>query len=448
MMRRKLKGRLENLGLAGLFRLLAATGASGRLEVETSEGAFSLGIRGGRVETPEPTLVKKICHCLDRAAGSFSFDPQPAGKPLEGGVDLSAILELCRGQSGRDRKGFASDIDVDNLLAGEVSTISGPRETRIHLLPAAVPEHPLEDLLLELEKAAPEELLFAQVGVVTGDPRPWRGWIEREWRRRGWELRLFGVVPDLPMDRLDALVIHHRLTVTRVGRETQWLELLQRAAASERAIPVVWVGPLGDPVWVARLVEAGASFLLPAPAGEGGAVWQSFQETVTRVLARLVQSGTEKERPSGQPAARELVEALVHGRGPGERIGVLLQLASGTLCSGAVFSVDATAVRCRAGFGFPLSTETPVLPRGIAALETVIRTGRPERSIDPAAAGSRQLARVLGVEDLPAGLVLIPLQSREGTTGLLIGERSGSSEKELEELILIARRIGGVLLGP
>ncbi len=211
---------------------------------------------------------------------------------------------------------------------------------------------------------------------------------------------------------------------------------------------MVWVGPLGDPVWVARLVEAGASFLLPTPAGEGGAAWQSFQETVTRVVARLIQGGAEKAVASGQPAAQELVEALVHGRDPGARIGVLLQLASGALRSGAVFTVDATVVRCRAGFGFPLSTETPVLPRGIAALETVIRTGEPLRSIDPAAAGSRQLAKVLGVEDLPAGLVLIPLRSREGTTGLLIGERGGSSEKELEELIAIARRVGGVLLGP
>ncbi len=225
-MRRKLKGRLENLGLTGLFRLLAATGASGHLEVETPEGAFSLEIRGGRVETPEAALVKRICRCLDRTSGGFCFEPQPAGKPLEGGVSLSAFLELCRGQSARDRKGFASDIDVDNLLAGEVSTVSGPRETRIHLLPAAVPEHPLEDLLSELEKAAPEELLFAQVGVVTADPRPWRGWIEREWRRRGWELKPLGMTLDLPLDRLDALVIHHRLTVTRVGRETQWLELL------------------------------------------------------------------------------------------------------------------------------------------------------------------------------------------------------------------------------
>lgn len=449
-MRRKLKGSLENLGLTALFRLLGATSASGQLDVETPEGSFSMEIAGGRVKRPEGPMMLTICASLDQNTGSFSFVPEERPVPFDGGVPLSVLLELCReeptvGKNGK--KQFASDVDVDNLLAGELPPEVAPGEAaRIHLLPRSTPEHPLEDLLSELEEAAPEELLLAQVGVVTTDPRPWRGWMEQEWRRRGWELKAFGTVPDVLLDQLDGLVIHHRLSVTRVGHEDDWLELLRRATTGARVIPVLWVGPLGDPVWVARLVEAGASFLLPAPAGEGGETWQRFRETVTRVMARLIQPGRAPNGPEERPVSMELVEALVRGSDPGEKIGVLLQIASGALRNGAIFSVEETSIRCRAGFGFPLSKEVTGLPRGIAVLERVIRGEENVGTVDPDATGARQLARVLGVERLPAGMVVIPLKGREGAVGVLMGDRKPGPAGDLDELVLMARRIGGALL--
>ncbi len=446
-MRRKLKGRLDNLGLAALFRLLGATGASGRLVVETAGGSFSLEIRGGRVQRPDVVLVREVGRCLDETSGSFNFDPQPSTGTLENGVSIGTFLDLCRRRVAPEKRHFASDVDVENLLTHELMVEKDTGKTKIHLLPTAAPENPLEDLVSELEDAAPEELLFAQVGVVTTDPRLWRGWIEREWRHRGWELKSLGMALEVPLGELDALVVHHHLAVTRVGREEDWLELLRRASGSRRSVPVIWIGPLGDPVWVARLVEAGASFLLPAPAGEGGEVWKRLQETVTRVVARLVRWGGRRGDGDGQPGSIELVEALVRGSGPGEKVGVLLQMASGALRSGAVFSVEETSIRCRAGFGFPLNAEATVLPRGIAFLEKVIRSEEALASVDADAAGARQLARVLGVERLPSGLVVIPLQGRGETAGLLVGERKDVPTEELEELVLIARRIGGAFLG-
>jgi len=446
-MRRRLKGSLENLGLAALFRLLGATGASGQLEVESPAGSFSLRMSRGRVEQPGNAAMGMICACLGQASGTFNFEPEDPPASLAESVALSSLPELCRQGSTSERKPFASDVDVENLLAEELNRGSAADDARIHLLPPAAPEHPLEDLLDELEEVAPEELLFAQVGVVTTDPRPWRGWMEREWRHRGWELVAFGTAPDVPLERLDGLVIHHRLSVTRVGHEDEWLELLHRATGGERPIPVVWVGPLGDPVWVARLVEAGASFLLPAPAGEGGETWRRFRETVTRVVARLLHTAPQSRGGAVGPASMELVEALVRGSDPGEKIGVLLQIASGTLRSGAVLSVEETSIRCRAGFGFPLSKAAVGLPRGIAFLERVIRGEEGVGAVDPEAAGARQLARVLGVERLPSGMVVIPLEGQGRTVGLLAGQRKPGPEADLEELVLLARRMGGALLG-
>jgi len=450
-MRRTLKGSLKNLGLTALFRLLGAAGATGRLEVVTAAGSFSLEIVGGTVDDPDSDVVHRVCASLDQASGTFSFEPSEPGETgatLGGGTDLGSFAELCRQRAGGERKQFASDVDVDSLLAEGVTEGDRTSGERIHLLPASAPEHPLEDLLTELEEAAPEELLFAQVGVVTADPRPWRGWIEREWRHRGWELALFGTAHDVPLEDLDALVIYHRLTITRVGHEDDWLELLRRASEPARNVPVVWVGPLGDPFWVARLVEAGASFLLTAPAGDEGEARRRFQETVTRVVARLLRPDARVPERVMHPGSAELVEALLGRSELGEKMGVLLQVASGALRRGAVFSVEETSIRCRAGFGFPMNKNATALPRGVAFLEQVIRSQETLTSVSPDVMGARQLARVLGIERLPSGAVIIPLHGRRGTAGLLVGERRDIPDEEFEELVFLARRIGSALLGP
>jgi hypothetical protein len=76
----------------------------------------------------------------------------------------------------------------------------------------------------------------------------------------------------------------------------------------------------------------------------------------------------------------------------------------------------------------------------------VIRGEESVGAVDPEAAGARQLARVLGVERLPAEMVVIPLAGREGTVGVLVGERKAGPAGDLEELVLLARRVGGALL--
>jgi hypothetical protein len=145
-------------------------------------------------------------------------------------------------------------------------------------------------------------------------------------------------------------------------------------------------------------------------------------------------------------AVTELVDALLYEADPDQAVGVLLQLASGHFSRGAVLMVEETAIRCRAGFGYPLARGTQALPRGLGILERVIRSSQPTIGIDPAAEGSQRLAEVLGIGDLPSSFAIIPLGVGASVTGALVADREGSPLPDLSELIVLAGRLGGVAL--
>ncbi len=447
MMRRALSGDLAHLGPRAVLRLLAAGEATGVLEFTTSSTNALVRFHRGRIERPGSTTMGALCEILESAAGEFRFDPQPPGEVPEGTLDLAALLDACREAAAGATHGFSSDLDVERLLVENIGRTVGHPGPQIHLLGRGTPEDPLEDMLAELEASAPEELLFAQVGVVTADPRPWRGSLEADWKRRGWELSVHGDPDEVPVEGLDLIVVHHNLSITRVGRENDWLRLIHRAGASGGGIPVVWVGPLGDPLWVARLAQAGVAFLLPAPAGETGRVWERFQTALTAVVARQIAMSGGAPADGEHSTVGQLVEALLHEAEPEEGVSTLLQLAADSFTRSAVFVVEETAVRCRAGFGYPLGQETSSLPRGVGLLERVIRSGEALISPEAALGGARQLARVLGVGELPANLAVVPLCSGGVTTGVLVGDREGQELGDLDELVLMGRRLGGALVG-
>ncbi len=447
MMRRALSGDLAHLGPRAVLRLLAAGEATGRLELSTPSAVVVLRLHRGLVEPLDTPDMRALCGVLDGRTGEFRFEPAPPDAAPEGSLAVTALFEACREAGRATPHGFSSDLDVERLLVENVGRTVGRPEPEIHLLGHHAPEDPLEDMLAELEASAPEELLFAQVGVVTPDPRPWRGSLEAEWKRRGWQLALHGDPQGVPVEELELVVVHHSLSITRVGREEDWLDLIRRAGTSEPPVPVVWVGPLGDPLWVARLVQAGVAFLLPAPAGDTGRAWERFQTALTAVVARQMALSCGRSKGEGPSAAGQLVEALLHETGPDEGVSTLLQLAAHSFTRGAVFVVEEKAVRCRAGFGYPLGQETSSLPRGVGILERVIRSKEALTVLEPAVGGARQLARVLGVEELPAHLAVVPLSSGGVVTGLLVGDRDGEPLGDLDELVLLARRLGGALVG-
>lgn len=435
-MKRVLSGSLEHLPPMALLRLVSATSPSGVLELETAEGSLCLEVDRGRVKRPPKEDLESAGKVLGCRRGEFRFSPGEVS-PLEGAVvSLTAFAEAAGGA--------ARYLEVDRLLAEDSVEISRSMTgTRIHVLPAEPVQNPLDDLLADLELEAPGELLFAQVGVVAQDPRWWRGTLEREWQQRGWQLRHFQIGEEVNFEGLELLVVHLQNASATAGREEEWLELIARATAADPPVPLVWVAPLGDSAWIHRLIDAGVSFLLPAPLGEVGEAMTRFAEGLSRVVERQIQAQHQEGHSVLPSGVSELVGALLSESAPDQGISSLLQLAAEHFTRGAVLMAEDTAMRCRAGFGYPLDRDRTALPRGVGLIEHVIRTGEAITKIDPNVGGVRHLSGILGVADLPAQTAIIPLGRSGGVAAVLVADREGEALPDLAALVLLAGRLGG-----
>ncbi len=446
-MQRKLSGSLSHLNPRTLLRLLSAAEASGVLTIQTGGEAMRLEIVRGMMEPPDPSETTRIRSILSSGEGQFRFEPgNPAQEAPPGGVSVLSLAGATPLGEISDRPQFASDRPVEDLLGGSAETFEVVEETKIHLLPEDAPQNPLDDLLSELEATAPEELLFAQIGLVATDPRFWGGSLARTWRRRGWELRSFESPSEVPVNELDVLIVHQHLSVLRSGSEEAWLALVSRAAGSAPPVPSIWIGPLGDPAWVHRMISAGVMFLMPPPQSDGGESLRRFHDAVEAVIARQLTMRMHLDAGQTRLVEGELLDVLLHGQESVRGLSVLLQLAAGALQRAAVIGIEETAVRCRAGFGYPLSRGQAAAPRGIGVIERVLRSRAPVLSLDPESAGAQQIAKMLGIEKLVRESVLIPLCAGPSVTGILVGDRRGASLESLEELTTLAARMGGVLM--
>ncbi len=446
-MKRALSGSLEHLSPPALLRLVSATCPSGVLELVTEVGSLRLEVDRGRVALPSADDLRHAARVLSRSEGVFRFEPAHIARIEGEALSLTAFAEAAFA-SRRGSRSNDPALEIERLLDEEVFNLSQLEDRpNIHVLPTAPPQNPLEDLLADLEAEAPGELLFAQVGVVAQDPRPWRGSLENAWRRRGWEVRLFGVTEDVSPEELDVLVVHHQQATVRAGREDAWLRLIKRAYEAEPRVPVVWVAPLGDPVWTHQLIEAGVSFLMPAPQGSIGDAVTRFSEALSLVVDRQLQTRRVAGGTELPAAVSELVDALLHDSKPEQAVGSLLQLAAEQLSRGAVLMVEEMAIRCRAGFGYPLDRYDTALPRGVGLLERVIRSGEAMIKIEPVAGGARRLAQVLGVAELPEATAVIALGRGGAAAGLLVADREGAPLPDLSELVLLAGRLGGAIVG-
>ena len=337
----------------------------------------------------------------------------------------------------------ASKLKIERLLKDdEADARNSLPGSKIHVLPAEPLQNPLDELLSDLEAEAPGELLFAKIGVVTQDPRWWRRAYELDWRRRGWDILHLEFADVIDFDALDLLVVHHQQGSVRAGSEQKWLRVIRHAGEQEPPVPVVWVAPLGDPAWVHQLIEAGVSFLIPAPQGDSGEAAARFAESLCQVVDRQLQSQQRRGRPLLPDAVSELVEALLSESEPDHGISALLQLAAEHFTRGAVLMAEETMIRCRAGFGYPLDPSTAVLPRGIGLLERVIRSGEALTSIEPGAGG--HLAHALGIPELPPATAFIPLGRSGSVVGVLVADREGEDVTGIADLVLLVGRLGGV----
>ena len=437
-MRRTLSGSLEHLAPPALLRLVSATSPSGVLEIETADGLLRLEVERGRVAMPTKSDLEKAGEILSHRRGDFRFTPGEIQR-LKGEVmSLTAFAEAA-GVA-------ASNLQMELLLEDEIleNSIQLP-QAKIHVLPTQPLQNPLDELLSDLEAEAPGDLLFANVGVVTQDPRWWRGALESDWRRRGWQIRQLEFSDQVDFGGLDLLVVHHQQGSARIGSEGNWLQLIRRAVESQPPIPVVWVAPLGDPAWIHQLIEAGVSFLMPAPQGEAGEATARFAEALSKVVDRQIQEQQREGRAPLPTGVSELVGALLSESDPDQGISSLLQLAAEHFTRGAVLMAEETAIRCRAGFGYLLERSTAVLPRGIGLLERVIRSGEAFTTIEPGTSGSNHLAGILGIQELPAATALIPLGRCGSVVGVLVADREGEELPDVGDLVLLVGRLGGVV---
>ena len=446
-MRRVLSGQLSQLAPSALFRLLSATAPSGVLDLTTDAGNLRIETAHGKVAMPEPEELRRVGRILRSTSGSFRFAPREI-RPIGGRtLTLNALADAAETTEEILEAARDGDVEYSRLFTGEITEMSRPAPVaNIHVLPSEPMSNPLDELLSDLENSAPGELLLTQVGVVAQDPRIWRGTLEAGWRRRGWELTVTSSPSDIVLDRLNALILHQDEGFDRTDQEETWLELIRRAVDATPSVPVVWVGGVRDSRWLSRLIRSGASYLMPVPEGRSTRALERFAEDVATVLDRQMKTRQTLASARQQKTVYELVDTLLEEDDPDRAVGSLLQLASNQLWRGAVFMVEETAVRCRAGYGYPLNRDATALPRGVGILERTIRSGEATVGVDPEAPAARQLAKVLGVEALPTETAVIPLGMGATVVGLLVADREGAPLPELKEMTLLACCLGGVVV--
>lgn len=392
---RTIVGRLPDLGLVELLRLLAAISVTGELVIRNSYGEATLKVAADAIEGPINPVTVVAYHRKD---GSFSFRPTT----MEPGPQWQPMEEFL------------------SKLAREIPPQEPAREDFI----AALRE--------SLTDVSPKVL--AQVLVATADPRPYRG-LEVEWARKGWEVHLVAG-PDWPEGpTFDVAVFHLPGSATLAGQGDAWLSLLAKANQQQPPVPVVWVGGLADAYLRHRAMQMGAAFLMPAPAGEVGEAARWFREDLSLCLDRLLQQRALASRPLGA-AFQELFLALQSETTAEEARASLLRLAATTFQRGVLLACNAKDFEVLGGFGCPSLVHK--LPRGIGILEAVVTGGRPAFYVqeeEPA------LAFLLS----PGQEIFVyPVKLQGQTVGLLL--TSGlKAEANPQELAAVAAGAGPLL---
>jgi hypothetical protein len=442
-----LSGSLTHLTPAALLRLLSATAPTGVLEMTTDLGDLRLETSKGKVAIPDPEKLRRTGRIMRCTSGSFRFEPRQV-PPINGQtLTLTALADAAETTEQVLDAARPGDVDLDRLFAGEILEISKPAPAaNIHVLPSQPMDNPLDELLSDLEETAPDELLLAQVWVVAQDPRFWRGTLAAGWRRRGWQLLVAGDASEIDIDDLDALVLHQDESFNSVDHEQEWIDLITRAAKATPAVPVVWVSRVRDPRWLHQLIQAGVSFMMPSPTGRSSRSAARFADDLATVLDRQMATRQTLASTRHPQTVYELVDTLLEEGDSDQAVGSLLQLASAQLTRGAVLMVEETAIRCRAGYGYPLNREATALPRGLGFLESVVRNGDASVGVAPESNAALQLARVLGIDRLARHTAVIPLGTGAHVVGLLVADREGEPLPDLKEITVLALCLGGIVV--
>lgn len=411
---RAIVGRLSDLRLRELFKLLASAEVEGRLLIDTPAGHAELFVRGGEVCGK---VTPPIVMAYTTRSGSFSFRPEAVVG--EGWMSPDDFLLLVETRAG------AAEGPADRVDAGAGA---GRRVDPLGELRESLSEIPIG-------QAA------TRIAVITADPRPYRA-MESEWRRRGWAAEILQE-PRWPEGApADALVLHLPASGTLAGQESLWLSVARQASAQMPPIPTLWIGGLADPELRHEAIAAGVDFLLPAPMGEVGESARRFREEVTVVLERLL-SRKEALAETAAEAFRDYFLALHIDASPAELRASLLRAAATSFRRGVLLAVRAASFETLGGFG--LGPGCPrQLPRGLGALEHAVAMRRPVCCAELDAPLREDLAAAL-----PAGCgadgEILPLFADKDCVGLFVGIEPLRPGESTAALAMLFARSGSVV---
>ena len=411
-------GRLTDLGVKELFRLLTSAGAAGELEVESAGARTSLHMRAGYV-AGEPTAA--LIHALATRTGTFCFYPGPVPEGLEwfGLEEFLARVDSLVAQVG------VAAVGGDAATAGD----------------EAAPFDPLAELRHSLAEV-PLPGVGPRLLVVTADPRPYRAH-EPEWRQRGWDVALRHGPVWADGYGPSAVVVHLPTSATLAGQGGTWLDLIRHATEQDPPAPVVWVGGLADPWLRHQAILAGAEFLIPAPAGEVGESARWFREDLTAVVERVLarrESGVQREAA----AFRDFFLALHSDASPAEVSASLLRFTGSFFTRALLLAVRDSGFEALGGFGL-VSAAPSRLPRGTPALEHLVVERRPASLGDLTPGELQELAAVLGVAGSPSPVELFPVLRGGECVAVLLGHEPLPDTLETASLAGLLARAGGLL---
>lgn len=405
-------GRLRDIALPSLFKLLESAGVSGALELDCGGRRGTVWIRGDQVAG---SLAPEVLRAAAARTGSFCFHPGSLPEMAEPWV------------TNRD---FLARLDAEKVRlsleeVGEGVELAGD---------------PLADLRSTLEQVH-LPVGRSSVAVVTADPRPYRH-LEPLWMQRGWTVTVEGSIAFPAAAAPDLLILHLPVAGTLAGQAEAWLDVVRAARAARPPVPVLWVGGLSDPAVRHQAVMLGVEFLLPGPLADSGETGRWFREELTllaeRVLARRGSRGVEEAE-----SLRDFFLALHVDASPAEARASLLRLAGDFFSRGVLLSVHERAFESLGSYGFA-HVPAARLPRGLDLLEDAV-VGRNVVLVEGASATSRRaLANALAAGSELADAVLLPVLLHGECVALFVGDGAVSPGCH-EGLAALLARAGGML---
>ena len=411
-------GRLSELGLRELAKLLTSAGTEGLLEIESPAGPARVHFRSGHIAGAiTPALVTAFA----ARAGTFCFRPGPTKGVLEWMPQEEFFARL---------ESQAQQVPAGGRSAGGAS--GAPEGSG-----AADPLAELRESLAEI----PIPGGGVRVLIVSADPRAY-GTLAPDWRQRGWEVNLSDT-PRWPDGPPPSLVILHLPASGHLPKHGEsWVALVKRAASQRPPVPTLWVGGLGDPAIRHQAIVAGADFMVPAPVSEVGETARWFREELTLLADRLLARRGGGEGDAG--AFRDFFLALHVDVSPSEVRASLLRFAGTFFGRGVLFEIRESVFESVGGYGFHLPSPVRVW-RGVVPLEDVVVERRPVRLSDYPEESTAAISKALTSRGGLDRAEVFPILTGGECLAIFLGDRPLLEAGETEALAGVLARSGSLL---